>query len=81
MTAIADTANGGLKRSAKLIDNTVFDAFKTLTSEAETERIGGSLSLLRHLDRSQNDTEKVTYKPTKTRTHARPRSLYLSLPL
>lgn len=67
MTAIADNAaNAGLKRTAKLIDNTVFDAFKTLTSETESERFGGSLSLLHHLDRSQNDTEKVTSKTKLT---------------
>lgn len=58
MTANPDTS--ALKRSAKLIDATVFDAFKTLTNESEAERLGGSLQLLHHLERQQHDTEKVT---------------------
>lgn len=56
-----EVPTAGVKRTAKLIDNTVFDAFKTLTSETESERLDGSLKLLHHLSRSQ-DAEKVTYK-------------------
>lgn len=50
-----------IKSKAKLIDSTVFDSFKTLTSEIESERFNGSLSLLQHLDKNQ-DGEKVTLK-------------------
>lgn len=41
------------------IASTVFDSFKTLTSSVDAERFNGSLSLLQHLNRSQ-DEEKVT---------------------
>lgn len=68
MTAIANETSTNIKRTAKLIDNTVFDAFKTLTSETEADRFDGSLSLLHHLARSQ-DAEKVTYKRTHAHTH------------
>lgn len=50
-----------IKSKAQLIDSTVFDSFKTLTSEIESERFNGSLSLLQHLDKNQ-DGEKVTLK-------------------
>lgn len=47
--------------AAKLIDHTVFDSFKTLTSSVDADRFKGSLSLLQHLNRSK-DEQQVTYK-------------------
>lgn len=49
-----------IKLKAKLIDSTVFDSFKTLTSEVDAERLNGSLALLNHLNKNQQNEEKVT---------------------
>lgn len=54
-------AESSIKRTAKLIDSSIFVAFKTLTSDSDAERIDGGLSLLHQLDRT-HDAEKVTYK-------------------
>lgn len=53
------TETDNIKSKAKLIDSTVFDAFKTITSAVDKERYNGSLTLLKHLSKNEN-IEKVS---------------------
>lgn len=47
-----------IKSKVNSIDPTVFDLFKTLTSDVDDERFNGSLALLQRLNKTQ-DAEQV----------------------